>query len=274
MSFLDKFHYQVVGQEGQPRVVFLHGLMGSAANWRKVTYLLQDAYHILVMDQRGHGRSFHPPSGFQPEDYASDLKNLLDELHWEEIHLVGHSMGGRNALSFADQWPHRVKSLVLEDIGPDINSESMKRTKELLDLVPTPFINRQEAKRFLLEEFPLKIAANPMAMTLAQYFYSNIEELTNGQADWRFSKMGVLESLEAGRTRERWDQFRKVRCPMLVIRGERSQDLSRAVFQRMLDENAMAEGVEIADSGHWVHFDQPAMFVQCLKTFIDRHSQM
>jgi pimeloyl-ACP methyl ester carboxylesterase len=51
-------------------------------------------------------------------DYAGDLKGILDELGWQKIHLVGHSMGGRNAFHFAGLYPERVQKLVVEDISP------------------------------------------------------------------------------------------------------------------------------------------------------------
>ena len=71
-SYLQNFKYELAGQEGQPKLVFLHGVMGSGANWRKITSLLQDRFQILTFDQRGHGRSFKPKSGYAPEDYAGN----------------------------------------------------------------------------------------------------------------------------------------------------------------------------------------------------------
>src|SRR5512135_2152018 len=101
MSYLDNFSYQVLGNEKGAKVVFLHGLMGSGVNWRKIAQSLEADYQVLIFDQRGHGRSFQPSSGYAPEDYANDLALILEELRWEKILLVGHSMGGRNALHFA-----------------------------------------------------------------------------------------------------------------------------------------------------------------------------
>lgn len=257
---------QLLGDPTRPKLVFLHGLMGSAANWRKITSMFEDTYHILIFDQRGHGRSFKPDEGYAPEDYAWDLKKILDELGWQKIFLVGHSMGGRNALEFAWRWPQSVEKLVIEDIGPDANPEAVARTERLLELVPTPFASREGAKEFLLQRFPDLIASNPQASVLAQYFYSNIEE-KNGLADWRFSKKGVLASLHEGRERERWQEFRELTMPILVVRGEKSEDLSREVMGRMVKENHHAQAIEIPRAGHWVHFDQPEIFAQALRQF-------
>ena len=88
--------------------VFLHGLMGYASNWRKVlSGLGTDSY--LAIDQRGHGRSFQPEQGYSAVDYAQDLRKITEELGWNRFVLVGHSMGGRNALAFAHLHPESVE---------------------------------------------------------------------------------------------------------------------------------------------------------------------
>ncbi|MGE0763963.1 MAG: alpha/beta fold hydrolase [Bdellovibrionales bacterium] len=264
---LDQFHHQILGSVHGPKVVFLHGLMGSGANWRKITARLEDAYHILLLDQRGHGRSFHPLSGYAPEDYADDLVKILDELKWGKVILVGHSMGGRNALNFSHRWPHRVIGLVLEDIGPNSDAKSAARIENLLAQVHTPYPSRLEAKKDILEEFPKRIAGNRQAATLAQFFYSNIEEKEDGTADWRFSKAGVLESLKEGRLRERWAEFDNLKMPTLVIRGEHSPDLGAPTFTEMLKRNPAVKGVVVPNAGHWVHSDQPELFIEALMEF-------
>lgn len=119
MGYLENFNYSITGQGNEaPKLVFLHGVMGFGLNWRTITKVFDPYFRCLVYDQRGHGRSFHPESGYAPEDYANDLEQILEELSWNKISLVGHSMGGRNALEFAHRFSARVEKLVIEDIGP------------------------------------------------------------------------------------------------------------------------------------------------------------
>lgn len=248
--------------------MFLHGLMGSAANWRRIIRDFEADFHILAYDQRGHGRSFQPVSGYAPQDYANDLLTILNELGWETIHLVGHSMGGRNALEFAHAHPRRVARLVIEDIGPNQDFEAVRGIERLLGLVPTPFPSRQVAKDFFDSEYPRLIADHPQPVVLSRYFYSNIVETADGRADWRFSKQGVLASVREGRKDDRWAMFRELSRPTLVIRGEFSDELPRPVFERMLSENpGHVRGIEIKNSGHWVHFDAPEEFIKALQDF-------
>ena len=248
--------------------MFLHGLMGSAANWRRIIRDFEKDYQILAYDQRGHGRSFKPDSGYGPQDYAEDLVRILDDLGWEKIYLVGHSMGGRNALEFSHHYMRRIIKLVIEDIGPNGDARAIEGIERLLALVPTPFSSKTEAKNFFENEYPQRIQHHPQPVILSQYFYSNMTETPEGKADWRFSKEGILESVRAGRKEDRWDMLRALTVPTLVVRGDRSEDLPREIFARMLRENPKyVTGIEIADSGHWVHFDQPEAFVRALQDF-------
>ena len=267
MQYLDRFHYQITGNPQGHKLVFLHGVMGSGANWVRVTPSFESDYQILRFDQRGHGQSFQPPTGYHPRDYASDLRHILDELGWEEIFLVGHSMGGRNALEFASSFSQRVKALVLEDISPESSFAAIERIEKLLALVPTPFANRNEVKQFFEVTYPPLIAWYPNAVTVAKFLHSNIVLKDDGRQDWRFAKEAIFQSLREGRNEDHWDQFRNLKMPTLVIRGEKSSDLTAATLQRMQQVKPSIRAVEIANAGHWVHFDQPEAFIASLKEF-------
>jgi pimeloyl-ACP methyl ester carboxylesterase len=259
LSHLENFNAQFSGNEQGEKLVFLHGLLGSAANWRRIIPSFETDFHVMALDQRGHGRSFQPKSGYSPEDYANDLKAILDELKWDKIYLVGHSMGGRNALNFAFRFPERVQKLVIEDIGPDGNKGGSIRVQQLLDSIPTPFAKKEQARDFFRNEFKDFI--------LGQYLYSNITEQKDGTFSWRFSRQGAIDSLNEGRAIERWNEVEGLKVPTLVVRGENSTDLPRDIYQRMLKANPLITGVEIKEAGHWVHFDRPDDFISELKRF-------
>jgi pimeloyl-ACP methyl ester carboxylesterase len=259
MRVLDRFFHKITGPEDGPRLVFLHGLMGYWANWRGVISAFENRYRILAYDQRGHGRSLQPMTGYAPEDYAGDLRKILDELGWDKISLVGHSMGGRNAMVFASQFPQRINKLVIEDIGPDSNPGDVEYFENLLGRVPTPFTDKVKAKEFLYTEF------NPQ---LGAYLYSNIEEKPDGRFDWRFSKDAILETVQVARRHNYWREYKSLTMPTLLIRGELSQELSREEYLKCLQENKNVQGVEIKGASHWVHSDKHAEFIETLKIFL------
>jgi pimeloyl-ACP methyl ester carboxylesterase len=268
MSYLDLFHYQITGPENGRRWVFLHGLMGYAANFRKIIASLERTERILVYDQRGHGRSFKPDSGYAPENYADDLLKITDELGWDSFILVGHSMGGRNVLNFAFRHPKKVTHLIVEDIGAESSDEVLPYFEALLGTVPTPFPNRESARTFFQTEFLEKAKTRDKVDVLAKFLYSNLEEKPDGTTDWRFSKKAILESVTEGRAKARWNEVEALTMPTLWIHGEQSRELSHEVYQRILALNPRITGVEIPNAGHWVHAEQPELFTKVLKEFV------
>jgi len=269
-SYLSQFNYQLVGPEGGQRWVFLHGLMGYALNWRKIISGLESTERVLAYDQRGHGKSFKPITGYASEDYADDLFLISEELGWDRFILVGHSMGARNAIMFAHKFPEKVERLVLEDIGPEGQPEAVKYYQDLLGCVPTPFASKLVAKEFFLNEFPLRLKAlggHENANTLGQYFYANLIETAEQTVDWRFSKEAIFASVKQGRAKDHWAELRQLPMPTLVVRGAESKELSREIFQRMVLANPRIEGVEIPNAGHWVHSEQSQEFLRVIRQF-------
>ncbi len=269
-SYLSQFNYHVSGQPDKPKLVFLHGLMGGANNWKRITQDLEGEYHILVFDQRGHGKSFKPHYGYSPRDYSEDLMKILKELGWSKVGLIGHSMGGRNALEFAGMYPQLLWSLILEDIGPEINKEAALRIRSWIEAVPTPFASKKEARDFFNGPFRSLVSTSEKPEMLAEFFYWNMEEKSESVVDWRFFKPGILASLQEGRDHERWRLLRELKIPTLVVRGDRSEDLTHEIFTKMQTMSPLIQGVEIPDSGHWIHFEQPQAFTKALKDFLSK----
>ncbi|MGZ3768164.1 MAG: alpha/beta fold hydrolase [Bdellovibrio sp.] len=268
MSYLSNFYHHFYGPEDGRKWVFVHGLMGYGQNWRKIIAGLEKTERCLTYDQRGHGRSFQPPEGYSPEDYANDLKQITDELGWKKFVLVGHSMGGRNVLNFASRFPEYISHLVIEDIGAEGNPQAHEYYEYLLNMVPTPFANRDEARKYFFEEFVRTAKTRENVQVMANYFYSNMVEKPDGTVDWRFSKNAMIDSVRLGRMGDRWAEVQSLKIPTLLVRGENSKELSRQTFEQMLAINPMIKGVEIPGAGHWVHSDQPQAFIEALKQFV------
>lgn len=272
MRTLKNFHYQIYGQQGAKKLVFLHGLMGAGANWRRIVKPFEDDFEILCFDQRGHGRSFQPISGYTPQDYAEDLHFILEELNWSDpIHLVGHSMGGRNAVMFANEYPERLEKLVIEDIGPEANLSGLERIRGYLEAIPVPFSTKASAKSYLNHEFIEYLGGlNPQTKTLSQYFYTNLTQKDDGTVGWRFSRSGIIESMESARYIDWWEIWKNIEVPTLVVRGERSEELTPEELNSIAEMGENFKTETILSSGHWVHFEQPDRFIQVLKDFFDK----
>ncbi len=270
--FLDNFNYSVLGTNTNQRIVFVHGLMAFSANWRKIASRLENEFQCLIYDQRGHGRSFKPDTGYTPEIFAEDLYKITNDLGWEHFHLVGHSMGGRNAMVFAHRYPEKVKTLTIEDMGPDADGKAAQYYHDMLDIIPTPFANRTEAKQFFDQEFFKKFQAKEPNSVLSTFLQANLEEKTNGQYDWRFSKNAIFEIVKEGHLKDRWLEVSSFKMPVLLIRGELSHVFKQETFDKMLQVNPIITGLMIKGTGHWVHFEKYEEFVSELRKFIHLHN--
>lgn len=261
------YHRVLEPENGAPStglpLVFLHGLMGFAANWGKIWPFFRTNRSVLVFDQRGHGRSFKPASGYSPDDYANDLKALLDRLGWGKCHIVGHSMGGRVALRFASLYPALTQTLTMEDSGAESRPERIRWIENLLGGIPTPFHEREEAKEFFSRHF----AGDPLTAT---FLFSNLETKDDSKFDWRFFAPGMIETVSKGRATDAMPEFTRLTAPTLLVRGGRSVEFPEEEAERMKNARANVELVTIAGAGHYVHAEKPAEFSRALDEFIRR----
>jgi len=148
-------------------VVVLHGGAHNASIWERVCRLLPPELRTIVPDQRGHGDSDWSPSGdYSCAAQVEDLTQLLQTLQIERCALVGHSMGGLNALLYAGTHPARAAALVLVDVGTETRQAGLERTRRarrqpervlsrmpfdtrLVQFVPTYGGDTQERRRLL-----------------------------------------------------------------------------------------------------------------------------
>ena len=111
-----KLFFRKYGDFGPPLII-VHGLYGSGDNWVSIARDLSDRFEVYVVDQRNHGQSPHS----EVHDYPSmreDLREFMDSQGIQKAVLIGHSMGGKTVMSFAEAWPERVQALISIDIGP------------------------------------------------------------------------------------------------------------------------------------------------------------
>lgn len=257
-----EIYHRIVGNDSTKiPLVFLHGLMGFAANWGKIWPHFESNYKVLVFDQRGHGRSTKPQTGYSPEEYAADLHELLSFLGWERAHIIGHSMGGRVALQFAHNYPEQTASLTMEDSGAEANPSRVHWITNLLGKIPTPFPDREAAKKFFTTEFK----DDPMT---GSFLHANLETLADQTLNWRFHAPGMIETVEKGRAQDATKIFQDLQIPILLVRGGKSVEFPANEATRMEKLNSRAKLVTIPGAGHYVHAEKPTEFSAALSAFL------
>lgn len=280
LKSLSGMYMEIIGADPNKRtMVLLHGLLGSVKNWKNITENLEERFNILLVDQRGHGRSV--PQGwssesqiiakdFSKENVAKDILEAIEEYKRfqnisgeEKVILVGHSMGAKNALAFADIHTEYVESLVLEDMGPDTTFKRGEGLVKILESIPTPFENLKAAKEFMLNP--------PFDSKLGAFLYTRLTQTPSG-VKWDFPLQMVREIISEGQSRDYWAELARLKCPVLCVRGEHSLDFTRQEFEKLKSmknsSGQSIECVEIPGAGHWVHYDNPKEFIRALQQFL------
>ena len=125
-----RLHYLDWGNVGAPPVVCVHGYTSSAQAFNALARQLQDRFHVIAPDVRGHGESAWSPAGeYQFTDLVSDLAEFIDQLGLMRFTLIGTSMGGIIAMAYAGAHSERLLCLVINDIGPDVEAGVQRVTQ-------------------------------------------------------------------------------------------------------------------------------------------------
>src|SRR5262245_43544037 len=114
-----KLHHLDWGDHGLHPIVLLHGSRLHAHVWNHCCRRVSDRYHIIALDQRGHGESgWAGQDGYQMERFYEDLRAVVEARKLPRFTLIGHSLGGRVSMLYAHRHPDRLERLVLVDITP------------------------------------------------------------------------------------------------------------------------------------------------------------
>lgn len=248
----------VTGQ-GSPALV-LHGLFGSGTNWRTIARRLESRLECHLVDLRNHGRSPHAPGMAYPT-LAADVLAYLDGHGMDRAGFIGHSMGGKAAMTAALLAPERVRWLIVADIAP----------------APSPSDHRPilEALRALkLDSLTSRAAADAaLAPTvpdsgLRRFLLQNLVHGGSGLR-WRIDLDAIAEALPDLTGFPPTTPDTVYRGPTLFLRGERSDYLAVRHEPRIRALFPCASIDTVADTGHWMHAERPVAVTDRIARFLD-----
>jgi esterase len=251
-----ELNYLDTGGEGVPLVV-IHGLFGSADNWRSHVKAWQATRRVIAVDLRNHGRSPHA-SGMGYDAMAKDVIALLDRLDAPRAHLLGHSMGGKVVISLARLAPERAASLIVADIAPRAYGHDHDSVFAALRRVEAGRpANRREADDLLGEHVPER--------AVRLFLATNLER---GEAGGLQLRLG-LDEIQ--------DDYETIMGPpvgegafegsTLVLRGAQSRYVTDEMLPELREVLPRAEVVTL-EAGHWLHAEQPEAFRDAVEDFL------
>lgn len=257
-------HYLEMDSEGAPDstpLVVIHGLMGSADNWRSHLKAWQRSRRVIAVDLRNHGRSPHSDD-MRYATMSQDVLALLDKLSITQAHVLGHSMGGKVAISLARLAPERVVTLTVGDIAPVVyehgHDDVFAALKRVREGQPK---NRREADDLLAEHVDSRSTRLFLATNLARNeedilgLRIGLDEIQRGY--------GNIIGLPAGDG--------PFEGPTLVLRGAESHYVTDDLLPALREVLPGARVVTLKNAGHWLHAEQPEAFQQAVEAFIEHH---
>lgn len=254
-------HHTTLGESG-PRVVFCHGLFGQGKNWTTIAKALADTHRVTLVDMPNHGRSDWTEH-LDLVEAADQVAELLDAA--EPVALVGHSMGGKIAMLLALRHPHLVERLVIVDIAPveyPSGSEFAGYIAGMQALNLSALGKRSEADEALVPSVP-----HP---TVRSFLLQNLRR--DGES-WRWQPNLQLLGDElhqvTGWPAAALEGVEPYPGPTLWVGGARSAyvvDEYAGVMQYWFPK---VRRVTVKEAGHWVHSEQPEIFIAILRRFLD-----
>ena len=269
------FHYLDWGDEHLPHLVLLHGGSLTAHTWDMASLLLRDRYHVVSLDQRGHGDTAWTPDDQLDRDNGDLLLEethaFIEQLGYDHLTLAGMSMGRMNSIRYAAAHPERLDALIVIDIAPMIMSVGLVEMEQFRQ-------DTETMSRF--EDFlDRAIYFNPQRKP-DHLRYSLLHSLKQVDDGWTWKQdhrrlvvpkdMAKDDQKQAREVRSEalWNDVKAIETPTLLMRGSISKILSEEAANAMTEAMTDCTHVVIEGAGHSVQGDQPTAMVAALDAYL------
>lgn len=264
-------HYLDWGGD-RPPALLLHATGFLAAVWGPIAEALSQRYRVLAPDQRGHGDSDKPPTGYHRLDFVADLRAFLEALGLEGIVGVGHSAGAANIACCEALRPGSFRRVVL--IEPIIFPPPVRvQARQRMAGMPVDALKRRTVWPSREELFKSYHSRPPFNTWREDVLRLYVEQGTflreDGQVELKCS--GPIEAqMYLGATPfEAFELLPQVSCPALVVRGEHSGSHLLPVAQAIAGQMPNARLVTIEGGGHFCPMEKPEAVLAAIRRFLD-----
>ena len=263
-----RIHYFEWKGAGTRPLVLMHGLRDYAYYWQDCANRLVDEFHIFAPDIRGHGESEFAPGGYLVWALAADLAAFVDAVELERFDLLGLSLGSRVSMAYARENSLRLKHLLLADMGPQMAKVGARGLKEDMtakaDVPPSTFM-LEEAQKFYRKQWP-----SLDEVSIERLIQNSLLQGDDGSLANRYDRRlaDITTKAAIPEIPYLWESLTRVRCPALVLRGERSPILDKEISSRMV--SALPDGRlhVFEDTGHSLPRLRPEEFAAVVRGFL------
>ena len=255
-------HYLDWGNEGATPLLLLHGLSGTAADWLRIAEHFRETYHVIALDQRGHGESDHAPDhAYATDDFVADHEAFVAAIELDRFILCGHSMGGHNTMAYTARHPEQVICALANDIPPSIERDPA-RTSDVAEGVQPVFTskeawieNRREGSPFT-PELHHRLMADARLKQVGGGYQPKSD--ANAQHYWAPTDL--------------WDEVATIERPIFFVRGGQSRVLDAETVKKMIFTIEPARSIGLEQSGHSTYMDMEEEFLSASSQFFAGHT--
>lgn len=251
-----KLNYKTFG-EGKPLII-LHGLFGSLDNWLTLGKEFAEFRKVYLVDQRNHGQSPHSDE-FSYEAMAADLDEFIQEHDIHDAAILGHSMGGKTAMTYAVSYSGDWDRIIVVDIAPKyypVHHQGIIDALRKLEIGSMK--TRGEAEDALSAD--LKDEGQRM------FLLKNLRRNKEGGFSWKMNLDAIEENIED--IGQGLEERRSTEKPALFIRGEKSHYVNDKDFILINQHFPNARIETIKGAGHWVHAEKPEALFEMVRDFL------
>ncbi len=266
-----RFHYREWGDtRTRHAVVLLHGYAETSEAWSDTAQDLAREFRVIAVDQRGHGQTDRATDrDYTRATQMEDLEAIIESLGLRSVTLIGHSMGGANAICYAAEHPEMVTALVVIETAPEVLRSGIETIRRLL-ATGASFTSLDEAVDAFREFFPYATTEQ-----IERRVRASLTVNDDGVYVWDFDPIlrdptSRPPDPDPGQRRlsDLWDCADRVQCPTMIVRGSETDMLTPEAIQRLHRRVSGSRVSLIEDAGHSVPTDQPAALSLNIREFL------
>lgn len=238
-------------------VLLIHGLFGSLDNLGLLARHLEKNHHVISVDLRNHGRSFHSEA-ISYELMANDIFNLMKHLDVQQFSVVGHSMGGKVAMTLAALYPERITQLAILDMAPV--AYLVRRHDNVFSGLNAVIENKPEKRSDADALMAQHIQEPGVRQFLSKSLFKNEQKL-----EWRFNVADLLAQYDKITG---WKECPPYLGPTLFVKGQNSDYIQAEHKDAIMKQFPAAKAHMVANTGHWLHAEKPEAVNRVIERFL------
>lgn len=246
-------------------ILFLHGFTGSSLDWKEISENVDSRFNLATLDFVGHGKSDSPTNEklYSTESLIDQIDLTINNITKNKIIIIGYSMGGRAALSYANRHQEKLKALILESATPGITSDTVRTERIIGDEKLEKFILENPIEKFVdywmnidLFESQKKLPEEKLRLVLENKLRNNPVGLANSLKGFSTGKMPPL-----------FESLKNIKIKTLLISGELDKKFS-TINLNMSKLLPSSETFIIKGAGHNIHLEKPEEYVNTVNNFL------